>query len=281
MIIRDIATLRQTVRRWKEAGETTGLVPTMGALHEGHLSLVKQARKQAARVIVSIFVNPTQFNNPTDLATYPRTEEADIALLGDADAIFIPSVDTMYPAGFNSRVQVMTMTETLEGAHRPGHFDGMATVVTKLFGITQADIAFFGEKDWQQLQIIRRFVQDLNIPIDIVACPTLREADGLAMSSRNRRLSPQARAIAPELHATLQETAAQLRAGTPVTEALAQAKARLARSGFQPVDYLACCEAESLTSINDVFATKYDQGSLRLLVAVALDSVRLIDNIVI
>ncbi|WP_122048881.1 pantoate--beta-alanine ligase [Asaia bogorensis] len=281
MIIRDIATLRQTIRRWKEAEETTGLVPTMGALHEGHLSLVKQAREQAARVIVSIFVNPTQFNNPTDLATYPRTEEADIALLGDADAIFIPSVDTMYPAGFNSRVQVMTMTETLEGAHRPGHFDGMATVVTKLFGITQADIAFFGEKDWQQLQIIRRFVQDLNIPIDIVACPTLREADGLAMSSRNRRLSPQARAIAPELHATLQETAAQLRAGTPVTEALAQARARLARSGFQPVDYLACCEAESLTSINDVFATKYDRGSLRLLVAAALDSVRLIDNIVI
>ncbi|WP_122038647.1 pantoate--beta-alanine ligase [Asaia bogorensis] len=281
MIIRDIATLRQTVRRWKEAGETTGLVPTMGALHEGHLSLVKQARKQADRVIVSIFVNPTQFNNPTDLATYPRTEEADIALLGDADAIFIPSVDTMYPAGFNSRVQVMTMTETLEGAHRPGHFDGMATVVTKLFGITQADIALFGEKDWQQLQIIRRFVQDLNIPIDIVACPTLREADGLAMSSRNRRLSPQARAIAPELHATLQETAARLRAGAPVTEALAQARARLARSGFQPVDYLACCEAESLTSISDVFATKYDRGSLRLLVAAALDSVRLIDNIVI
>ncbi|BAT18600.1 pantoate--beta-alanine ligase [Asaia bogorensis] len=281
MIIRDIATLRQTVRRWKEGGETTGLVPTMGALHEGHLSLVKQARKQADRVIVSIFVNPTQFNNPTDLATYPRTEEADIALLGDADAIFIPSVDTMYPAGFNSRVQVMTMTEMLEGAHRPGHFDGMATVVTKLFGITQADIAFFGEKDWQQLQIIRRFVQDLNISINIVACPTLREADGLAMSSRNRRLSPQARAIAPELHATLQETAAQLRAGTPVTEALAQAKTRLARSGFQPVDYLACCEAESLTSINDVFATKYDRGSLRLLVAAALDSVRLIDNIVI
>lgn len=156
-----------------------------------------QARARTQRVIVSIFVNPTQFNNPTDLATYPRTEAEDIALLPDVDAIFIPTAEAMYPEGFSSTVKVSAMAETLEGAHRPGHFDGMATVVTKLFSLSEADYAFFGEKDWQQLQIVRRFVQDLNLPIEIVACPTLREADGLALSSRNRRLSPKARKKRP------------------------------------------------------------------------------------
>ena len=281
MIIRDIATLKQTVRHWKQTGETIGLVPTMGALHEGHLSLVTQARAETQRVIVSIFVNPTQFNNPADLATYPRTEAQDIALLADVDAIFIPTAEAMYPAGFSSTVKVSAMTETLEGAHRPGHFDGMATVVTKLFFLSEADYAFFGEKDWQQLQIVRRFVQDLNLPIDIVACPTLREADGLALSSRNRRLSPDARKSAPALHAILQEMAAAIRQGRPIAETLDDGTQALVAAGFGPIDYLACCEAESLTAVTDVFATKHDNDALRLLVAAALETVRLIDNIVI
>ncbi|NVN05565.1 pantoate--beta-alanine ligase [Asaia spathodeae] len=281
MIIRDIATLKQTIRGWKQAGETIGFVPTMGALHEGHLSLVKQARAQAQRVIVSIFVNPTQFNNPTDLATYPRTEAEDIALLGHVDAIFIPAAETMYPAGFSSTVRVSAMAGILEGAHRPGHFDGMATVVTKLFSLTEADSAFFGEKDWQQLQIVRRFVQDLNLPIDIMACPTLRESDGLALSSRNRRLSPEGRKSAPALHAILQQTATAIRQGHPIAEALDKGRAALVAAGFGPIDYLACCEAESLTPVTTVFTTKHDNVGLRLLVAAALESVRLIDNIVI
>ncbi|WP_438381340.1 pantoate--beta-alanine ligase [Asaia sp. BMEF1] len=281
MIIRDIATLKRTVRQWNQAGETIGLVPTMGALHEGHLSLVTQARARTQRVIVSIFVNPTQFNNPTDLATYPRTEAEDIALLPDVDAIFIPTAEAMYPEGFSSTVKVSAMAETLEGAYRPGHFDGMATVVTKLFSLSEADYAFFGEKDWQQLQIVRRFVQDLNLPIEIVACPTLREADGLALSSRNRRLSPEARKNAPALHAILQEIATTIRQGQPIAEALDNGMKSLIAAGFGPIDYLACCEAESLTSVTTVFATKHDNGALRLLVAAALESVRLIDNIVI
>ena len=282
MIVRDGRTLGQRAEQWKAEGQTIGLVPTMGALHEGHLSLVQEARTRCDRVIVSIFVNPTQFNNPADLASYPRTEEADIALLQGVDTVFIPTAEAMYPAGFSTLVQVSGLSEGLEGAHRPGHFNGMATVVTKLFGLSRADMAFFGEKDWQQLQIVRRLVQDLNLPLEIVPCPTLREADGLALSSRNRRLSPRARQIAPRLHAIMQDVAASIRRGEAIKTALRNGLRQLEETGFGPVDYLACCNARTLQPVSD--EEHRDKGSakdLRLLAAAALDSVRLIDNIVI
>lgn len=282
MIVRDGRTLGQRAEQWKAEGQTIGLVPTMGALHEGHLSLVQEARTRCDRVIVSIFVNPTQFNNPADLASYPRTEEADITLLQGVDTVFIPTAEAMYPAGFSTLVQVSGLSEGLEGAHRPGHFNGMATVVTKLFGLSRADMAFFGEKDWQQLQIVRRLVQDLNLPLEIVPCPTLREADGLALSSRNRRLSPRARQIAPRLHAIMQDVAASIRRGEAIKTALRNGLRQLEETGFGPVDYLACCNARTLQPVSD--EEHRDKGSakdLRLLAAAALDSVRLIDNIVI
>ena len=282
MIVRDGRTLGQRAEQWKAEGQTIGLVPTMGALHEGHLSLVQEARTRCDRVIVSIFVNPTQFNNPADLASYPRTEEADIALLQGVDTVFIPTAEAMYPAGFSTLVQVSGLSDGLEGAHRPGHFNGMATVVTKLFGLSRADMAFFGEKDWQQLQIVRRLVQDLNLPLEIVPCPTLREVDGLALSSRNRRLSPRARQIAPRLHAIMQDVAASIRHGESIDTALQNGLRQLEETGFGPVDYLACCNARTLQPVSD--EEHRDKGSakdLRLLAAAALDSVRLIDNIVI
>jgi len=282
MIVRDGRTLGQRAEQWKAEGQTIGLVPTMGALHEGHLSLVQEARTRCDRVIVTIFVNPTQFNNPADLASYPRTEEADIALLQGVDTVFIPTAEAMYPAGFSTLVQVSGLSEGLEGAHRPGHFNGMATVVTKLFGLSRADMAFFGEKDWQQLQIVRRLVQDLNLPLEIVPCPTLREADGLALSSRNRRLSSRARQIAPRLHAIMQDVAASIRHGESIDTALQNGLRQLEETGFGPVDYLACCNARTLQPVSD--EEHRDKGSakdLRLLAAAALDSVRLIDNIVI
>lgn len=282
MIVRDGRTLGQRAEQWKAEGQTIGLVPTMGALHEGHLSLVQEARTRCDRVIVSIFVNPTQFNNPADLASYPRTEEADIALLQGVDTVFIPTAEAMYPAGFSTLVQVSGLSDGLEGAHRPGHFNGMATVVTKLFGLSRADMAFFGEKDWQQLQIVRRLVQDLNLPLEIVPCPTLREADGLALSSRNRRLSPRARQIAPRLHAIMQDVAASIRHGESIDTALQNGLRQLEETGFGPVDYLACCNAQTLRPVPDEeHSGKSGTNDLRLLAAAALDSVRLIDNIVI
>ncbi|GBQ11547.1 pantoate--beta-alanine ligase [Swaminathania salitolerans] len=280
MIHRDIASIRNTISSWRADSKQVriGLVPTMGALHEGHLSLVDEARRRCDRVVVSIFVNPTQFDSKTDLAAYPRTEAEDIALLAGADAVFIPSVEVMYPSGFSSQVQVRGLADRLEGVHRPGHFDGMATVVTKLFGISGADLAFFGEKDWQQLQIVRRLVADLDLPVGIVPCPTLREADGLALSSRNRRLSPEARAIAPRLHAIMQDCARALRAGDRADECLETARRALGTAGFTGIDYLVCADAETLAPSEPA---KQEGRALRLLAAASLGSVRLIDNIVI
>jgi pantoate--beta-alanine ligase len=173
-----------------------GVVPTMGALHDGHLSPCARARAECDRVITTIFVNPKQFNNPDDLKKYPRTEEADAALLATVgvDAIFAPPVDQVYPEGFITTVSMAPASDPLEGYMRPGHFDGVATVVTKLFGMTRADRGYFGQKDWQQLQVVRRMVRDLNIPVEVIGCETIREADGLAMSSRNVRLTPAGRA---------------------------------------------------------------------------------------
>ena len=275
MIVRTVADLRALVAGWKGKGDTVGLVPTMGALHGGHLSLVEQARAQCGRVIVSIFVNPKQFNNPEDLAKYPRDEARDVALLVGADAVFIPSVEEMYPAGFATTVHVEGLSERLEGAHRPGHFDGMATVVSKLFGMSQADAAFFGEKDWQQLQIVRRFVADLNLPVRIEGCVTVREADGLAMSSRNRRLGDAARIGAVAMHRAMRDAADAIRQGGEATQALDHAVGDLRTAGFTMIDYIQLCDAETLEPTTTV------SRQTRMLAAATIDGVRLIDNIAV
>ena len=219
-IIRDKAGLRAMVSPWKRAGEVVGVVPTMGALHDGHLSLVAAAKAACDRVIVTIFVNPKQFNNPDDLANYPRTENEDARKLERfaVDAIWVPDGDQMYPEGFSTTVSVSGLTDCLCGATRPGHFDGVATVVSKLFLQTSADKAFFGEKDYQQLQVVTRMAADLDIPIEVVGCPTIREEDGLAMSSRNLLLSDRARVYAPVLNEVMEAMAEELRDGAAMSD---------------------------------------------------------------
>ena len=272
-VLRTVDALRTQVRAWQKCNETVGLVPTMGALHAGHLSLVRAAQADCARVIVTIFVNPKQFNNAADLAKYPRTEDADLALLHGAgvDILFAPPPEVVYPAGHATTVSVGGVARPLEGASRPGHFDGVATVVTKLFGMSRADRAYFGQKDWQQLQVVRRMTADLNLPIEVIGCETLREADGLAMSSRNTRLGPAARTVAPALHTAMQQAAHALRAGD--STALGTCTARILAAGFDSVDYVELRDAETL----DPMATPIRPA--RLLAAAWLDGVRLIDNI--
>lgn len=251
-----------------------GLVPTMGALHAGHLSLVERARAEADRVIVTIFVNPAQFNNPDDLAKYPRTEEADLSRLAPfaVDAVFAPPVPEVYPAGHATTVSVRGISDPLEGTFRPGHFDGVATVVAKLFGMSQADVACFGEKDWQQLQVVRRMAADLDIPVRVVGCPTLREPDGLALSSRNVRLSPAARARAAALPREMTAIAAALAGGETEGSAIGRARAALLAAGFESVDYLAIRDAATLGDL-------FPGAARRLLAAATIEGVRLIDNL--
>lgn len=276
-VIHTSAELQEKVAGWKRSGMLVGVVPTMGALHDGHLSLARAARAQSDRVIVTIFVNPMQFNNPEDLKKYPRDEAHDLALLQaeGVDVLFAPGVEEVYPDGFATTVSVTGVSEPLEGAFRPGHFDGVATVVSKLFGMTQAGRAFFGEKDWQQLQVVRRLVADLNIPVRIIGCPTIREADGLAMSSRNVRLSAAERALAPQLHTQMQAAAEAIRAGTQVEQALEAARAALAGAGFGQVEYLELRSVEGLRPLTSL------SEPARLLAAVWLGDVRLIDNIAV
>ena len=275
-IIRSLAQMRGLIRRWKAHGETIGVVPTMGALHEGHLSLVRAARERCDRVIVTLFVNPRQFNSPEDFAKYPRTEIADAELLGPlaVDALFVPEGAEVYPADHATTISVTGVTEPLEGAHRPGHFDGVATVVTLLFNMTQPDAAFFGEKDWQQLQLVRRLVSDLKLPLEIVPCPCVRAGDGLALSSRNQRLSVAARAQAAALPQALFRAAARIEAGEAPAPVLAEAEAALADAGLGPVEYLALRDGESL-------GDPQSGRPARLLVAAWLDGVRLIDNVAV
>ncbi len=275
-IIRSLDDLRALTRAWKAAGETIGVVPTMGALHEGHLSLVRAAKASCDHVIVTLFVNPRQFNAPEDFAKYPRTEEADAEILGpyEVDALFVPDGETVYAPGHATTVSVSGVSEPLEGAHRAGHFDGVATVVTLLFNMTQADRAFFGEKDWQQLQVVRQLVRDLHLPLEIVPCPSIRAEDGLALSSRNQRLSPEARALAAHLPDCLFAAAQIIGAGNPPEEALAHARRRLKACGLGPIDYLELCDAETLGPVQP-------SRPARLLAAVWLDDVRLIDNVAI
>ncbi len=274
-VIRTAAELQEKVAGWKRSGILVGVVPTMGALHDGHLSLVRAARAQSDRVIVTIFVNPKQFNNPDDLKKYPRTEAHDLALLEaeGVDVLFAPQPDEVYPEGFATNVTVRGVSEPLEGANRPGHFDGVATVVSKLFGMTQAGRAFFGEKDWQQVQVVQRLVRDLNIPIKIIPCPTIREADGLAMSSRNVRLSAAERAQAPALYAAMQRAATAIRAGGGIEAVLETARAEVLAAGFREIEYLELRDAETLAQVADL------AKPVRMLAAAWLGGVRLIDNI--
>ena len=276
-IIRTLAELRSIVGGWKSAGERLGVVPTMGALHEGHLSLVRAASQQCDRVIVTLFINPKQFDNPADYENYPRTEEDDARKLKSfkVDVLYVPDGDQMYPAGFATTVSVAGLTKGLCGAHRVGHFDGMATVVTKLFTQTQADKAFFGEKDYQQLQVVKRLARDLDLPIEVIGCPTIREEDGLAMSSRNLLLSDRARTRAPELHLAMEDVAEGLLAGGDLEALKEKAFARLERAGFGEVEYMDLRAADDLELL-----AKPDRPA-RLLAAAWLAGVRLIDNIAV
>ena len=276
-IIRTLVELRSKVAGWKAAGESVAVVPTMGALHQGHLSLVRAAKEACDRVIVTIFINPKQFNNPEDYKNYPRTEEEDarklIAL--NADVVYVPDGEQMYPNGFATTVSVEGITQGLCGAHRAGHFDGVATIVTKLFTQTQADKAFFGEKDYQQLQVVTRLARDLDLPIEVIGCPTIREEDGLAMSSRNLLLSDRSRTWAPELHRAMEEMSEGLLAGGDLETLRAAAVSRVERAGFTQVEYLDLRSADQLELM-----TTPDRPA-RLLAAAWLAGVRLIDNIAV
>lgn len=274
-ILKTIADLRRQVAAWRGQGETVGLVPTMGALHEGHLSLVRRSRVDNRRTIVTIFVNPTQFGPNEDFARYPRDLAGDAAKLATvgADAIFAPDVAEMYPPGASTTVTVAGLTDGLCGPFRPGHFAGVATIVTKLLLQALPDVAYFGEKDYQQLQVIKRFVRDLDVPVRIEGVATYREADGLAMSSRNAYLSAQERQTAPALHRVLSEIATALAKGGPATPAIDAAKAELLRAGFTKIDYVEAVDADTLQPVERA------AGPTRIAGAVWLGVTRLIDNV--
>lgn len=276
-IVRTLAELRLCVNAWKADGETVGVVPTMGALHNGHLSLVVQAVQKADRTIVTLFVNPKQFNNPDDLANYPRTEEGDAAKIDPlgADVLYVPDADQIYGSGFCTNISVAGISDGLCGANRPGHFDGVATVVTKLLLQSQADFAFFGEKDFQQLMLVQRLVKDLDIPTQIVGCPTIRDVDGLAMSSRNANLTPENRKIAAKLNAQMQRAAQKIAEGEDVAIVLKNTISALTTDGFDPVDYVELRSASTLAPMASL------TEPARLLAAAFLGDVRLIDNIAV
>ena len=263
----------------RQAGQLVGLVPTMGALHDGHLQLVQAARAECDEVIASIFVNPTQFNNAEDFRLYPRLPEADEALLKPAGctALFVPSVAEMYPRPTVLRFDFGALERVMEGAHRPGHFNGVATVVSKLFHLARPHRAYFGQKDWQQVAVIRQLVADLSFDLEILACPTIREADGLAMSSRNRRLDPASRAAAPLLHQVLAAAAGQVRRGVPPAQVRAESEAALARERLITPEYFEVADAQTLQPLEEYAAGR----AVVLCVAAHLGGVRLIDNVVV
>ena len=278
LMLRTVAELRLQVCAWKRDGLRVGFVPTMGNLHAGHFSLVALAKQHADRIVASVFVNPTQFGPNEDFARYPRTLDADADGLSKhgCDALFAPSVAEMYPDGADNAVQIRVpgITTILDGAHRPGHFDGVATVVARLFNMVQPDVAVFGQKDYQQLQVIRQMVRDLAFPIAIVAAPTTRAEDGLALSSRNQYLSDAERKLAPKIHRTLLAMRDAVQAGESLDAIETNAAARLAAAGFA-VDYAAIHRADLGVPITDQHA------SLVALIAARLGATRLIDNIVI
>lgn len=275
--LRDLPALRSAVMALKSDGKKLALVPTMGALHEGHMALVEEGRRHGRHVVVSIFVNPRQFGPNEDLNAYPRREAKDAQLLQAAgvDILWAPTVDVMYPAGFASTMSVSGVSEGLDGAARPGHFDGVATVVTKLFNQVQPDIALFGEKDYQQLAVIRRIVADFDMDIEIIGMPTQRAQDGLALSSRNAYLSEAERKEALALPRALGEAKRQMEKGEAPEAAIARAIATLAIHGFDPIDYVTLCDAATLAPM-----TVLDRPA-RLLGAAKMGKTRLIDNIAV
>lgn len=280
LIINTIAELKSLRAKWSHNDESVAVVPTMGSLHAGHLSLVRQARIMCDRVIVTLFVNPLQFNQIDDLEKYPRNENHDQSLLKqeDVDILFFPTINEVYPNGFATHITITKLSETLCGAYRPGHFDGVATIVAKLFSMTGASHAFFGEKDWQQLQIIKRLVADLNMPIHIISCPTVREKNGLAMSSRNERLSLHDRKIASILYYELRAAVDALQNGQDIASIITKMREKILVSGFNQIDYIEFCEAKSLEPLHkDSQSIK----SARLLAAAWLGQVRLIDNVAV
>lgn len=268
--------MREQVLAWRAAGEAVAFVPTMGALHEGHMSLVRAARARAERVVVSIFVNPTQFGPNEDFATYPRTPEQDLARCRDAtvDAVFTPTAEAMYPPSAQTWVEVPELAHGLCGPFRPGHFRGVATVVYTLFWCVPADCAIFGEKDYQQLKVIERMTHDLHLPIRIVGMPTVREPDGLAMSSRNQYLAPKERAQAPAIYRALQTIARRARETRDVPALIAAGRAVLDAAGITTIQYLAIVDADTLAPL-----TALDpQRPARCCLAAYVGPTRLIDN---
>ncbi|MGA7324136.1 MAG: pantoate--beta-alanine ligase [Rhodomicrobium sp.] len=276
-VIRYTNQLRKTVQQWRRRGHKIALVPTMGGLHEGHLSMVRLAKQHAGRVVVSVFVNPAQFSPNEDYESYPRSEERDWHKLQSvqADAMYAPHADEIYPPDFSTRVEVAGLTQTLEGLSRPHFFAGVTTVVTKLFLQCLPDIAIFGEKDYQQLLVVKRLVKDLDFPLSIIAAPTFREADGLAMSSRNVYLEEAERAIAPQLFAVLSDMSADLADGRGVEETIEQGASRLENAGFR-LDYIEVRDSETLMPVED--RVEYPA---RVLAAVYLGRRRLIDNVAV
>lgn len=276
-IIRELAPLRDALDDLRKQEQRIGLVPTMGALHAGHMSLVETASRECDAVIASIFVNPTQFGEGEDLDAYPRQEAADAALLDEADVaiLWAPTVDQVYPQGYATNVSISGVSTGMCGGSRPGHFDGVATVVAKLFNQVRPDAAFFGEKDYQQLAVIRRMARDLDFVHDIVGVPTVRDPDGLALSSRNAYLDTEQRAQAVALPDSMREAAATIASGGNIEQTVEQAIANLLSSGFHKVDYFELRNAETLEIMNH-----YEEPA-RLLAAAHIGSTRLIDNIAV
>ena len=276
-IVRGVEELKSAVQAIRRGGSGLAFVPTMGALHAGHLALVAEARRQSKAVVASIFVNPTQFTAGEDLDRYPRQEATDAAVLeqGGCDLLWLPGVRDIYPDGFATTVTVAGVSARWEGEARPGHFDGVATVVARLLLAVAPDVALFGEKDFQQLAVIRRMVADLGLPVWILGVPTVRDADGLALSSRNAYLSADERARAVALPQALADARQAIRDGTDPRQALTEAKERLSQAGFTRVDYLALVDSDTLEP-----ADRYGPN-LRLIVAAAIGGTRLIDNIAV
>jgi pantoate--beta-alanine ligase len=276
-IIRDFEALAAARKTLKQSGESLALVPTMGALHAGHLALAEEAGKRAGKVAASIFVNPLQFNDPADLERYPRQEESDLAKLeaGGVDLVWLPSAADLYPHGFATSIRVAGVSERWEGEARPGHFDGVATIVAKLLVAVAPEIALFGEKDFQQLAVIRRLVADLGLAVEIVGVETVRDGDGLALSSRNAFLSAEDRQRALALPRALQSARNQIASGEPVGRALAAAKQSLVDAGFLKIDYFALIDAATLEPLSE------PAGEMRLIAAATIGGTRLIDNVAV
>lgn len=278
--VRTVAELRATLTIWRRSGERVALVPTMGALHAGHLSLIALARRRAERVVTSVFVNPRQFGPAEDLDAYPRTEAADLAALTAAgcDLMYVPSIGEMYPDDFATTVSVHGVSEPLDGAARPGHFDGVATVVAKLLIQAAPDTAVFGEKDYQQLLVIRRLVRDLDLPVEIEGAPIARDVDGLALSSRNAYLSPEERAVAGHLNRLLSGAVERLKQGAPVAETEAASRAELKASGFVTIDYVEVRTADDLRRLGP---GPVGFEPARIFAAARVGRTRLIDNMAV